>query len=201
VTGDDLTPGDPLGAPSSAPPPRAADYGSGPVPPGAFVPRERHEVEDPFAAAPPAEWWRRAVAAVIDAIVIGVMAAFVLGLALLPLNLDDTGGVIGAVIVASIAILAVSIGALVYAPLVMTRTNGRTFGKMATGCRVVRNDGRPMDFGFAALREVAVKAIALGVAASLTGGIAYLVDVFWPFFDGRKRALHDIVVDSRVVRD
>ena len=198
--------------PSAAPPPRPAPpaareappssaYGAGRVPPGAFAPRERAEVEDPFAGAEPAEWWRRAVATLIDAVVVGLVAAVVLAVALAPLNVDDTGGVVGAILVGLVAILGISIGALLYAPLLMARTNGKTLGRMATGIRVVRADGRRVDFVWAAYREVLVKTIALGVAGAITGGIAYLVDVLWPFFDGRKRALHDIVVDSRVVRD
>jgi uncharacterized RDD family membrane protein YckC len=210
-----LTSGDPLGdeprrspqSPPSADPPRPAEpppasaYGSDRVPPGAFAPRPREEVSDRFAGAEPAEWWRRAVAAIIDAAVVGVAAAILLGLSFAPLNLDDTSGVAGAIVVGLVAILGISIGALLYAPLIMARTDGKTLGKMATGCRVIRADGRRIDFGWAALREVVVKAIGLGVAGGMTGGIAYLVDIFWPFFDGRKRALHDIVVDSRVVRD
>ncbi len=190
------------GAPSAPPPrpaPSSAAYGAGRVPPGAFAPRESAEVEDPFAAAPPAEYWRRAVAAVIDALVVGVAAAIVLALALAPLNVDDEGGVVGAIVIALVAILGISIGALLYAPLVMARTNGKTLGKMATGCRVVRGDGRRIDFLWAAYREVLVKAVALGVAGAATGGIAYLVDLLWPAFDSKNRALHDIVVDSRVV--
>ena len=197
----DLTPGDPLGpaAPEAPQVPASSGYGSGPVPPGAFAPRERDEV--PAVTREPAEYWRRVVAALIDAVIVGIFAAFVLGIALLPLDVDSTGGAVGAILVGLVAIVAVSVGALLYAPLVMTRTNGKTFGKMASGCRVVRADGRRIDFGWAALREVVVKSIAVGVAAALTGGIAWLVDVLWPFFDARNRALHDIVVDSLVVRD
>ncbi|HEX8121593.1 MAG TPA: RDD family protein [Solirubrobacteraceae bacterium] len=179
-----------------------AAYGSGRVPPGAFVPRDRGPVDDPFAGAPPAEWWRRAVAAIIDAVIISIAAAIVFAIALLPLGIgQDTGSIAGAVFLTLLAIVAVAVGALLYAPMIMASTNGKTWGKSAMGCRVVRGDGRPIDVGWAAVREVAVKAIALGVAASLTGGIAYLVDILWPLVDGRKRALHDIVVDSRVVRD
>jgi hypothetical protein len=57
-----------------------------------------------------------------------------------------------------------------------------------------------VDFWWAALREVAVKGLLVGIASSLTGGIAYLVDVLWPFWDAENRALHDFVVDSRVVK-
>ena len=104
-------------------------------------------------------------------------------------------------IVGLVAVVGIALGALLYAPLLMARTNGKTLGKMATGCRVVRADGRRVDFGWAVLREVVVKAIGVGVAASFTAGIAYLVDIFWPFVDGKNRAVHDIVVDSRVVAD
>jgi uncharacterized RDD family membrane protein YckC len=83
----------------------------------------------------------------------------------------------------------------------MARTNGKTFGRMAVGIRVVRAKGEPMTFGFAMLREVAVKALLFGIASSLTGGLASLADVLWPLWDEENRALHDFVVDTRVVKD
>jgi len=208
-----LTSGDPLGdderrspepprsPPAADPPPAESPYGAGRVPPGAFAPRPREEISNRYAGAEPAGWWQRAVAAVIDAVIIGIAAAILLALSFAPLNLDDGSGVVGAIVVGLVAILGITIGALLYAPLVMARTDGKTLGKMATGCRVVRADGRRMDFGYAALREVVVKALALGVAGAVTGGIAYLVDILWPLVDKRNRALHDIVVDSLVIRD
>jgi uncharacterized RDD family membrane protein YckC len=68
-----------------------------------------------------------------------------------------------------VAIACVSVAALLHAPAMMTRTDGRTLGRMSTGIRVVRTSGEPMSFGTAVIRE--------------------------------KRALHDIVVDTRVVLD
>ena len=179
-------------------------YGGGPVPPGAFAPRDVEGVADPHAGTEPAEWWRRAVAAIVDALVVGLVAAVVsafFGLILFGLlSLDDPGGVAGAILVGLLALGIVAVAATIYAPLLMKATNGQTLGKMATNCRVVRGDGRDIDLLWAAYREVVVKTIVLGIAGSLTGGIAYLVDLLWPFFDDRKRALHDIVVDSRVVK-
>ena len=180
--------------------PETPHYGSGPVPPGAFAPR-------PQTPGPPrkedlAEWWRRAVALLIDAVIIGVVTAIVLGLlgAGLVAGGDDNDGV-GALVVAFIVTtLVFTVLALLYAPILMARTNGQTLGKMATGCRVVRADGRRVSFGWAAVREALVKGLLLGVASSLTGGIAYVVDGIWPFIDGENRALHDYVVDSRVVK-
>jgi uncharacterized RDD family membrane protein YckC len=91
--------------------------------------------------------------------------------------------------------------ALLYAPLMMARTNGRTLGRMAVGIRVVRASGEPMTFGWAMLREVAVKALLFGVAGSITFGLANLADVLWPLWDDENRALHDFVVDTRTVVD
>jgi uncharacterized RDD family membrane protein YckC len=176
----------------------ASSYGTGPVPPGAYVPRREDVAED---LRPPAEYWRRAVAAIIDFVIVGIAAALVLAVALLPLNLDSTGGTVGAIVVALLAVLAIAIGSFLYAPLVMARTGGLTFGKMATGCRVVRADGRPIDFLWAVVREVVVKSILVGIASAATGGLAWLANYLWPLFDKKKRALHDLVVDSRVVRN
>ena len=58
-----------------------------------------------------------------------------------------------------------------------------------------------MTFGFAMLREVAVKALLFGILASITAGLASLADVLWPLWDDENRALHDFIVDTRVVRD
>jgi uncharacterized RDD family membrane protein YckC len=99
------------------------------------------------------------------------------------------------------AVICVSVIALLYAPALMARTNGKTLGRMATGIRVVRADRQPMTFGFAMLREVAVKALLFGFAATLTGGLSTLADVLWPLWDEENRALHDFVVDTRTIRD
>ena len=82
----------------------------------------------------------------------------------------------------------------------MARTNGQTLGRMVVGIRVVRAKGQPMTFGWAMLREVAVKALLFGIASSLTFGLASLLDVLWPLWDEENRALHDFIVDTRVIR-
>lgn len=219
--GRDLTPGDPLGGAPERPGPgrpgperperpapgrtgapadqsAARHYGEAPVPPGAFAPREPRP-------APPrreelAEWWRRAVAAVVDMVLVGGVTLAVLAALGVGFFADGTIGPLELVVGAVVATLLFAVLALLYAPLLMARTNGQTLGKMLAGCRVVRVDGRRVTFGWAALREVAVKGLVLGIASSMTGGIAYLVDVLWPLPDPENRALHDMVVDSRVVR-
>ena len=56
-----------------------------------------------------------------------------------------------------------------------------------------------MDFGWAFLREVVVKALLFGVLSSFTFGLASLLDCLWPLWDSENRALHDI--DRRLARD
>ena len=91
--------------------------------------------------------------------------------------------------------------ALLYAPMLMSRTNGQRSAAWRSGIRVIRADGQPMTFWFALLREVVVKALLVGVLSSVTFGLAWLLDVLWPLWDEENRALHDLVVDTRVVAD
>ena len=199
-----ITSGDPLaGSGSTSSPPAAPGYGGGNVPPGAFSPPPKPQ---PFGAGQHvlAEWWRRAVALIIDSVIIGVAALIILaifgGVFSVGFFGGETAGVISTIVGLLLGVVAVAIVALVYAPLMMARTNGQTLGKMATSCRVVRADGKQMDFAWAALREVVVKAIGFGIAGSITFGIANLLDYLWPLWDDQNRALHDMVVNSRVVR-
>ena len=91
--------------------------------------------------------------------------------------------------------------ALLYAPLWMVRTNGQTLGKQLMGIRVIRPDGKPIDFLYALLREVVVKTFVFaGIGGSLTFGLLFLLDFLWPLWDDENRALHDMIVNSRVVR-
>ena len=151
-----------------------------------------------------AGWWSRVGAQIIDGAIIGVGGLLLLIALTAPFSIgffaDDDIGLVSILVGLVFAVICVSIIALLYAPALMARTNGKTFGRMAVGIRVVRAQGEPMTFGFAMLREVAVKALLFGIAGSLTGGLANLADVLWPLWDEENRALHDFVVDTRVIR-
>ena len=182
------------------------------VPPGAFVaPTPRPERPPPPRPEELAEWWRRVIAFFIDAALLAAVVVVPL-LTLLGVIFSTTessgSGVEGdsflvepgiglALFTVPFLVLLVSV---LYAPVLMALTNGRTLGKMAAGCRVVRADGQRMTFGFAVLREALVKGLAFGIGAAITGGIVYVVDALWPLVDKENRALHDLAVDSRVVR-
>ena len=173
-------------------------YGEGPVPPGAYAPRPQRPA--PPAREDLADWWRRVVAALVDAVIVGGLSLAILAALGAGFFADGRLGALEVVGAVLLALVLFAVLAFVYAPLLMARTNGRTLGKMATGCRVARADGKPVTFGWAALREVAVKGLLLGIAGAITGGLAVLADGLWPLIDGERRALHDYVVDSRVVR-
>jgi len=69
-----------------------------------------------------------------------------------------------------VGFLAYLVVAFLYAPLLMARAgerNGQTWGKQALAIRVVRDNGQAMSFGWAALREIAVKGLAVTIASSI----------------------------------
>jgi uncharacterized RDD family membrane protein YckC len=151
-----------------------------------------------------AGWWSRVGAQVVDGLIVGIGGALLMIAITAPFSIgffvDDTVGIVSIIVGLLIAVLCVSIVALLYAPALMARTNGRTLGRMVTGIRVVRANGKPIDFGFALLREVIIKSLLFGVLSTLTGGLASLADVLWPLWDEENRALHDFIVDTRSIR-
>jgi len=79
------------------------------------------------------------------------------------------------------------------------RHNGQTLGKQALGIRVVRQNGQPMDYGSALVRQWLVITLLIGVVGgAFTGGIASLIDYLWPLWDSRNRAVHDIIASTLV---
>jgi uncharacterized RDD family membrane protein YckC len=67
---------------------------------------------------------------------------------------------------------------------------GATPGKMALGLKVVRPNGGPIDLPRAVGRYF----------AKILSGIILLIGYIMAGFDGEKRALHDMICDTRVVR-
>jgi uncharacterized RDD family membrane protein YckC len=206
-----LTPGDPLGGGRAPERPQesgglwsggAPGYTS-PAPPGAGGERPASAVPAGLPGRPVLSgWWRRAIAQVVDGLIVSAGAVLlVLLLVALGVSVDTDGGVVAFIVFAVLAVLAFAVVALLYAPLMMARTNGRTIGRQLTGIRVIRADGRPIGFGFAMLREVAVKALLVGIASSFTFGLAWLLDILWPLWDEENRALHDFLVNTRTIRD
>jgi len=198
-----LQPGDPLGGGSA--PERPPGYTS-PAPPGAGGPvGARAGGEPAFGRYVLAGWWRRAGALVIDGLIVGVGGILLFIAITAPFSVgffaDEDVGIVSLIVGGLLATICVTIVALLYAPALMARTNGKTLGRMAVGTRVIRAQGGDITFGFAMLREVLIKSLLVGIAATVTGGIATLLDYLWPLWDEENRALHDFVVDTRTIMD
>jgi uncharacterized RDD family membrane protein YckC len=199
-----LTPGDPLGetAPPREPWERVG-YTTEP-PPGAGGPVP--SFSGGLSGAPVLSgWWRRVGAQLIDGFIVAVGAAILFVAITAPFSIgffaNDTVGWVAILVGALLAVLCVAVVALLYAPAMMARTNGKTVGRSALGIRVIRANGEPMTFGVAFVREVVVKSLLVGTLASLTFGLAWLLDVLWPLWDEENRALHDFLVDTRTIED
>jgi uncharacterized RDD family membrane protein YckC len=196
-----LTPGDPLGGETVQR--RGFGYTS-PPPPGAGGPVP--SISGAVGGRPALSgWWRRVGAAVLDGLIVGIGAAVLFVAITAPFSIgffaNDTVGVVAVLVGALLAVGCVAVVAFLYAPFLMARTNGQTLGRMAVGIRVVRAGGQPMTFWFAMLREVVVKTLLFGIVSSFTFGLASLLDVLWPLWDEENRALHDFVVNTRVIVD
>lgn len=189
-------------SPDPGPQSPATSRYTGPVPPGGW----QQPVPPVVAGAQLAGWGSRLAAYLIDLLVL-LVPVLVLGLVVVGavVGLDDDDEVaIGAVILASLLfILIFAVVALLYAPLLMMRQgprNGQTWGKQLLEIRVVRDNGQPFDFGSAALREVVLKGLAVGIASSIIPVIPWFLNFFWPLWDDENRALHDMAASTHVVR-
>ena len=180
-----------------------SSYPQSQVPPGGW---DRPAAERPPLAAPYAGWWSRVGAALFDLLVISIpavlLAILLFGGIGAAFSAGDGFG-IATLILGLMTYVGLLFAALIlYAPLLMRRPgerNGQTWGKQIVGIRVVRTNGVPMDFAWSAIREALVKGLGLGVASSIIPFIPYLLDALWPLWDDENRAIHDFIVDTRVI--
>ena len=185
--------------------PQSPGY-TGPVPPGGW-----QQPPAPGAGFGPvgqlAGWGSRLGAFIIDGLIVIVPALIllsVLGAGVLASSEGDSdAGVIAFVGGLILTFLVIAVISFLYAPLLMKRggaNNGQTWGKQVLGIRVVRDSGQPYTFGSAALREVVLKNLAVGIASSIIPLIPWFLNFFWPLWDDQNRALHDMAASSHVVK-
>jgi len=173
------------------------------MPPGGW---DRPIADAPALGPPPAGWWSRVGAALVDLVVIAtpavLLAVPIFGGVTAAFSADAGVGIISLVLGVFAYLGLLFAVAILYAPLLMRRPgrrNGQTWGKQLFGIRVVRANGAPIGFGWAALREACVKGLALGFASTVVPLVPYMLDALWPLWDAENRALHDMVVDTLVV--
>jgi uncharacterized RDD family membrane protein YckC len=202
----------PVGPQAPPPPagPQAPGAPAGPQAPGGPLPPQAPPGgwEQPVAPPPQqvgwhgrplASWGSRLAAYLIDGLILLVPAVIltviVVGIA--------AGSDTGAIVTGVLGFLAYLVVAFFYAPFLMARdgqNNGQTWGKQMMNVRVVRDSGEPMSFGWAALREIAVKGLAVWIASSIIPLIPWFLNFFWPLWDDENQALHDKIVSTHVVK-
>ncbi len=147
------------------------------------------------AAGPPSDtwkayalggWWSRVFATVLDIVASSVVCAVLIGIA-------AALQAAGAPEAAYVPFSASGVLSLWLVPAItMAMTNGQSPGKMAAHLRVVRTNGKTTSLPWSILREWPVKAILFLLIPFL--------DYLWPLWDRENRALHDMVMGSRVLR-
>jgi len=133
-----------------------------------------------------AGFWTRFVAALLDGIIL-FMVSVVVQLAFTPMlrsgRIDLTLMALGAVYLVDMAAGATYEG-------VFVSRFGATPGKMALQLKVVRPDGTPLSLGRAVGRYF----------AKIVSGIILAIGYIMAGFDPQKRALHDMMCDTRVIK-
>jgi uncharacterized RDD family membrane protein YckC len=124
-------------------------------------------------------WWRRVGAVLLDALILLIPELFLIS------------------VLKGVGLLLSLVLGVVYYGFLMSRqgsNNGQTLGKQATGYRVVRDNGQPVSFAFALLRNVLV----IGVLGAIP--LMGLLNLLWPLWDHTNQALHDKIVSTHVFR-
>jgi uncharacterized RDD family membrane protein YckC len=155
------------------------------------------------AASAYAEWWQRAVALIIDTVVIGIPAAILIALVGISTigNLTTTdqfgNDTLNATAVRHLALgalIAFGIG-IVYRTILEGSARGQTVGKMAMGIAVKDlDDGGSIGYARAFGRWLV--GYILWVIIYIPG----IVDLLFPLWDSKRQTLHDKAVRSVVLR-
>jgi len=155
-------------------------------------------------ALQPAGFWIRFVAAAIDAAIIAavmglLVAIYGVAVALIFSDGVDLGKLPGLAFAFAlytifplmvIGVPIAIIGGWLYEVLMLSSRRGATLGKMAVGVRVVTADGGRLSFGRSAGRRF----------AKYLSGLVLAVGYIMAAFTSRKRALHDMIAETLVVR-
>ncbi|HEY4170750.1 MAG TPA: RDD family protein [Reyranella sp.] len=146
----------------------------------------------------PAGFWIRAVALLIDGLILGVIFGVLGGIlaALTAFDIKDFENITDAEAMAAtgfglIAVVLMIAVAWLYEAILTSSAGGATWGKQAMGLRVLKGDGTRLSFGRATARYFS-KSL---VTPLLPLFIGYLLAAF----TRRKQALHDFMADTVVV--
>jgi len=192
-------------APPPPPPPPPGQFtappGQYPRPPAAPPPVGAYGsagFADPATGVPLAEWWQRAVAAIIDGFVIGIpwiIVYFILhSIATTTTNNGFYTTTSTSFAVVLLAYLIFAVAWFGYYVFFNGGEKGQTLGKMAMGIATRDESGRaPLGYQRAALRWLVI----LGL--DILCVIPLIIDYLSPLWDPRRQAWHDKAAHSVVV--
>ena len=156
----------------------------------------QQQVAAPESLGPPAGFWIRFVAYIVDAfilvIALVVNGGVIIGLAV---ALGGTSGKDSEVAIGASVVLALLVYVVIgwlYEAFLTSGPHGATLGKQAVGVRIVCADGAPLSFGRATGRHF----LKVFVTPMIPLAIGYLM----AGYTARKRALHDIMADTFVIK-
>ena len=142
-------------------------------------------------------FWIRFVAYIIDTFIVSIASVVIVGIfiaviLLVDESIDDSKDspvIIGSVIVMVLALLVIN---WLYEALMTSSPRGATLGKQALGLRIVRADGARLSFGRATARHF--------LKVMITPLVPFAIGYLMAGFTARKRALHDVLADTLVIR-
>jgi uncharacterized RDD family membrane protein YckC len=148
---------------------------------------------------PPAGFWIRFVAYMIDALILGVAAGIVIGIIVVIViaavaggSTDDEENPVPVIIGIVIGAAAMIVMGWLYEALMTSSVHGATLGKRAVGLRIVRADGTQLSFGRATARYF--------LKAMITPMVPFAIGYLLAAFTSGKRALHDFMADTLVIK-
>ncbi|MDP1751836.1 MAG: RDD family protein [Reyranella sp.] len=155
------------------------------------------QATDAIAPGPYGGFWIRFVAYMIDGLVLSLAAAVMVAIfaafvVLTGMEHDSEEPSLEIILGAILMILALIVVNWLYEALMTSSPRGATLGKMAIGVRIVRVDGAQLSFGRATARHF----LKVMITPLVPLAIGYLMAAF----TARKRALHDVLADTLVVR-
>src|SRR5262249_27738083 len=145
---------------------------------------------------PAAGFWIRFLAYIVDAFILTlalmVIGGVIVGLIVAFGGADGKESEVAIGVGVVFALLIYLVVGWLYEALLTSGPHGATFGKQAVGVRIVRADGTQLSFGRATARHFC----KFLVTPMIPFAIGYLMAAF----TSGKRALHDIMADTLVIK-
>lgn len=172
----------------------ALDTGSD-ILPGRFVSGEAVELDVRVARL-----GSRMLAFAIDLVILAIGCTVLVPLTLYLLGLmDQAGATVDSALFSAVMLINVVFLFLVVPATVETLSKGRSLGKLATGLRVVRDDGGPIRFRHAFVR--ALIGTALEFPGLLLPGVTWLVGLWTMLVNPAGKRLGDLAAGTVVIHE